>query len=321
MTYEEELERLCAVNQDIVVMTAENRAAIRSLPGKLGKRFVDVGIAEQTLVGAAAGLALRGRLPVVHALATFLTMRACEFIRTDIGIGHLPVKLVGAFPGFLSTGNGPTHQAIEDVALMRSIPSMQIICPADRDELVQGLAHVLASPHPCYVRFNDRPPVMQHTTPFKLGRSEVISDGFDVTILTYGFLLEQAAIATDFLEKEGISVRLINLRTLSPIDETRILEAARESALLVTLEDHSLTGGLFTIVSELLVRFRMAPAVYPVALKNHWFTPGLLNDVLGNEGFTGELLAERIRAKLLLLHTSPRHLVLDEAMLTPIVLL
>src|SRR5262245_21946080 len=101
-------------------MTAENRAAIRGLPNRLGSRFIDVGIAEQTLVGAAAGLALRGKVPVVHALATFLTMRAFEFIRTDVGIAQLPVKLVGACAGFLSEANGPTHQAPEGLALVRA---------------------------------------------------------------------------------------------------------------------------------------------------------------------------------------------------------
>src|SRR6476620_6530455 len=122
-----------------MVLTAENRAAIRNLPAKIGDRFIDVGIAEQTMIGMAAGLALRGRIPVCHALATFLTLRAFEFIRTDVGIAKLPVKLVGSVPGFLSEGNGPTHQAIEDIALMRGIPNMQVFCPADERELVQML--------------------------------------------------------------------------------------------------------------------------------------------------------------------------------------
>src|ERR1041385_3725759 len=134
-TYEEVLLESALRDERVVVMTAENRAAIRNLPSKLGDRFIDVGIAEQTMIGAAAGLALRGRIPICHALATFLVLRAFEFIRTDVGIARLPVKLVGGVPGFLSDGNGPTHQAIEDVALMRGIPNMQVVCPADREEL------------------------------------------------------------------------------------------------------------------------------------------------------------------------------------------
>src|SRR5438105_3818180 len=151
--YEETLLELALADERIVVMTAENRAAIRSLPAKLGARFVDVGIAEQTMIGAAAGLALRGRIPVVHALATFLTLRAFEFVRTDVGIARLPVKLVGGVPGFLSDGNGPTHQAIEDIALMRGIPGMEVVCPTDEEELVAAVPLVVARPGPCYVRF------------------------------------------------------------------------------------------------------------------------------------------------------------------------
>ena len=148
MSYEDALLRLARADDSVVVMTAENRAAIRGLPAKLGPRFIDVGIAEQTLVGAAAGLALRGRVPVCHSLAAFLTMRAFEFIRTDVGIAGLPVKLLGGVPGFLSEANGPTHQAVEDVALLRGIPGMRIFCPADEEELVEALPAVLAEPAP-----------------------------------------------------------------------------------------------------------------------------------------------------------------------------
>jgi transketolase len=169
MTYESKLAEISSENPDVMVLTAENRAAIRNLPSVLGSRFVDVGIAEQTMVGMASGLALRGRIPVVHALATFLTMRAFEFIRTDVGIAGLPVKLVGGVPGFLSEANGPTHQALEDIALMRGIPSMRIFCPSDQTELVDGLKSVIASPDPCYVRYNAGSLPVEHTTPFNFG--------------------------------------------------------------------------------------------------------------------------------------------------------
>src|SRR5256885_10133156 len=145
LSYEDFLKERAARDDALVVMTAENRAAIRNLPAALGERFIDVGICEQTMIGAAAGLALRGRTPIVHALATFLTMRAFEFIRTDVGIPRLPVTLVGGVPGFLSEANGPTHQALEDIALMRGVPGMHVFCPADRDELVTGMAAVLDS--------------------------------------------------------------------------------------------------------------------------------------------------------------------------------
>ena len=179
MTYEERLVEIAERNADVIVMTAENRAAIRNLPNRLGSRFVDVGIAEQTLMGAAAGLALRGRIPVTHALATFLTMRAFEFIRTDIGIARLPVKLVGAVAGFLSEANGPTHQALEDVSLMRGIPGMNVCCPADEDEMVEALGSILEDGAPWYIRYNAHPPVFRHRTPFVPGTAEVVTDGTD----------------------------------------------------------------------------------------------------------------------------------------------
>src|SRR6185369_851945 len=117
--------------------------------------------------------ALRGRKPIVHALAAFLTMRAYELIRTDVGIGRLPVKLVGGVPGFLSDANGPTHQAIEDVALMRGIPGMEIVCPTDEEELAAALPAILASPRPAYIRYVGGAARVPHATPFQLGKAEL----------------------------------------------------------------------------------------------------------------------------------------------------
>src|SRR6201995_1181745 len=162
MTYAELLTATALEDERIVVMTAENRALVRNAPAVLGARFIDTGITEQTMGGMAAGLALRGRIPIVHALAPFLTMRAFEFIRTDVGIGHLPVKLSGYIPGFLSDGNGPTHQAIEDVAIMRGIPEMEVYCPADEDDLVKMLPAVWALPAPAYVRINHKQGGYEH---------------------------------------------------------------------------------------------------------------------------------------------------------------
>lgn len=295
MNYEATLRELVMADDKYIVMTAENRAAIRNLPGVLNGRFLDTGITEQTMIGMAAGLALRGRVPIAHALAAFLTMRAFEFVRTDVGLGQLPVKLVGGVPGFLSDGNGPTHQAIEDISLMRGIPGMQIFCPADEAELVLGLPHFLASPHPVYIRHNNLPTTIEHDAHFEIGQAEQVRNGRDVTILVYGMLFREALAASELLAAQGISVRLLNLRTVWPVDETAVLAAARETKLLVTLEDHFLTGGLFSIVSELLVRRGLRANVLPIALENRWFQPALLDDVLAYEGFTAPQLAQKIQ--------------------------
>jgi transketolase len=297
MTYEESLGALADERDDVVVMTAENRAAIRNLPQRLGPRFVDVGICEQTMVGAAAGLALRGRTPVVHALAAFLTMRAFEFIRTDVGIAELPVKLVGYVPGFLSEANGPTHQAIEDVALMRGIPHMRVVCPADEVELLAALPAIVEDRSPCYLRFNAMPPAVEHRAPFAIGKAELLAQGEvgGVALLTYGFLLREAELARALLEAAGIPVRLVNLRTLEPLDEAAVASAARRSRLLVTIEDHFRTGGLYSIVAEVLVRLGVPCRLHSISLGRRWFQPALLGDVLEHEGFTGPQLAARIR--------------------------
>lgn len=295
MTYEETLLRLAQADESVVVMTAENRAAIRGLPARLGGRFIDVGIAEQTMIGVAAGLSLRGRTPVCHSLAAFLTLRAFEFIRTDVGIAGLPVKLVGGVPGFLSEANGPTHQAIEDVAILRGIPGMRVFCPADRAELVEALPAVLAEKGPVYVRFNGREPAVERHQPFAFGRAEVLAEGDDVCILTYGTLVREAVGARAALAARGLSAGLVNVRSLWPLDEAAVLRAAT-ARLVVTVEDHFEDGGLATLVAEVLMRARRTARVLPLALPRRWFVPALLDDVLLHEGFTPDRIAQRILA-------------------------
>lgn len=293
MTYEELLTQTALADERIIVMTAENRALVRNMPKVLGSRFVDTGITEQTMVGMAAGLALRGRIPIIHALAPFLTMRAYEFIRTDVGIAHLPVKLSGYIPGLLSDGNGPTHQSIEDVAIMRGIPGMEVYCPADEDDLEKSLPAIWATDAPAYVRVNQKKGIYTHR-PFVRGQAEIIAEGADVTILVYGFLFENAIRAQQLLTQEGLSVGLINMRSLKPVDEAAIVRAAKRSRMLVTLEDHLKTGGLYSIVAEVLLQYGITVRTMPLAFEERWFRPGLLTGVLEAEGLTPEKIAGKI---------------------------
>jgi len=292
MSYEELLTEIALADEQIIVMTAENRALVRNLPAVLGNRFIDTGITEQTMIGAAAGLALRKRIPIIHALASFLTMRAFEFVRTDAGIPNLPLKLSGFIPGFLSDGNGPTHQAIEDISIMRGIPNMAVFAPADEDDLIKMLPFIWRSAQPAYTRINTRKTGFDHVD-YEPGKAEVISKGTDVTILTYGLLFEQALVAVEMLKAEGLSVGLVNMRSLKPVDEHAILEACG-SNLVVTLEDHFMTGGLYTIVAEVLLKHQTTANIMPMALKERWFRAALLPDVLQHEGFTGKQIAETI---------------------------
>ncbi len=295
MGYEELLIETAKADERIIVMTAENRALVRTLPQVLGNRFVDTGITEQTMVGMAAGFALRGRRPIVHALAPFLTMRAFEFIRTDIGIAHLPVKLSGYIPGFLSDGNGPTHQSIEDVSIMRGIPGMEVYCPADEDDLLRMMPAIWASDSPSYTRINHKKGQYVHSD-YVQGKAETVAEGSDLTLLVYGFLFGNVVLAREILQQQGLSVGLINMRSLKPVDEDSILRAARSGGRLFTIEDHLRTGGLYSVVAETLLKHRVSAAVEPLDLGERWFRPGLLNDVLDYEGFSPERLAERIRA-------------------------
>jgi transketolase len=157
---------------------------------------------------------------------------------------------------------------------------------------------VIASPGPFYVRYNALPAAALHTEPFALGKAETLSQGSDVAILTYGFLLREAVRARQTLEAAGRSVRVVNLRTLKPVDEEAVLSAVRECRLTVTLEDHFSTGGLYSIVAELLLSRGVTGRVLPIALPERWFTPGRLPEVLDAEGFTGEKIAARISTAL-----------------------
>jgi transketolase len=298
MTYEELLLQTALEDERIVVLTAENRALVRNMPKAFGRRFIDTGITEQTMVGMAAGLAIRGRIPIIHALAPFLTMRAYEFIRTDVGIAHLPVKLSGYIPGFLSDGNGPTHQSIEDVAIMRGIPGMEVYCPADEDDLVGMLPDIWSSASPAYVRINHKKGNFTHE-PYRPGKAEIVAEGKDLTLLTYGFLFDSALQARSLLEREGMTVGLVNLRSLKPVDEEAILNAATGSDRLVVIEDHLKTGGLYSIVAEVLLKRGVTAAVTYLGLEERWFKPGLLGQVMETEGFTPEKITERIKNALI----------------------
>jgi transketolase len=292
--YPEIIKNYALNNENVVVFTAENRAVVKELPSILADRFIDVGITEQNMIAMAAGMALRGRIPICHALTNFLLFRAYEFIRNDAGIPHLPVKLSGWIPGFLSDANGPTHQSLEDVGIMSLIPGMQIFCPSDNDDMCLMLETIWSSPHPTYLRVNPRPAAIAHKQVFEIGKAEVLTSGKDLTILVYGFLLEEVLKAKEILEKTGLSVGLVNMRSLKPIDEECILNLTENTGKIITIEDHFITGGLYAKVCEVLARNQKICPIHSISMNERWFKPGLLSEVLEFEGFTGAKLAERI---------------------------
>jgi transketolase len=296
MTYGESLLHCLRSDSRIVVLTAENWGPVVPVGLSGSERFIDTGINEQALVGMAAGLALRGRIPVVHALACFLTMRAYEFIRTDVGLGALPVKLIGSLPGLLSEGNGPTHQAIEDLALMRTIPNMRVFCPATMDELVRYLPVILDSPFPWYVRFNDRGGFSVDES-ITEGRAVTFGDGRDVGIVTCGFLVEEAIAAAQLLAESSVAATVMNLRFVHPLDTEGILTLARRCRIVVTVEDHFAAGGIGELVASRLHAEGIHVPLLAIALQN-WFPAGPLAAVLECVGMSAAQIAKRIRVRL-----------------------
>lgn len=295
--YELLLRDRCAIDPRVMVLTAENRGHMRNVPPYLGDRFVDVGIAEQTMLGMAAGLASRGRVVIVHALAAFLTLRAFEFIRDDVAIANLPVIMVGMVPGVLSDGNGPTHQAIDDVGLMRGLPNVGVFAPADEEEFVEGMAELLDNPRPCYVRYVGTPTSYHREERTTLHRGVIVCDEREccpeVALLTYGAMLPHALQAAQKLEQQGVSVRLIHMPMLAPLDEAIIVEALNDATMTVVVEDHLIRSGLYSAVCEIAVRHRIATAIHPIGLTT-WFPAGRLPQVLRVTGLDADSIASRI---------------------------
>lgn len=216
-------------------------------------RFINIGVAEANMVGTAAGLALSGKLPFVYTIASFLTMRAMEQIRDDVCYQNVNVKIIGVGGGIAYSTLGPTHHTVEDIAMMRAIPNMTVISPADPLEAKKASLAIYEHEGPVYVRLNKvgEPNLYTEDYPFKIGRATLLRKGDDAAIIATGAINGRALQAAAILEKEGISVRVINMHTLKPIDREAVLQAA-ETGAVVSLEEHSPFGGLGGAVAEIL---------------------------------------------------------------------
>jgi len=218
-------------------------------------QYLNVGIAEQNMVGVAAGLAMSGKRVFCYSIIPFVTFRCCEHVRDDLAYHNLPVTMVGVGSGYAYGILGSTHHSLEDVAVLRSFPNMTVICPGDPLE-VEAAMNALANYNgPCYLRLGKAGEPNIHKgklEDFEIGKSITIRDGSDVTIVATGSMLQTAAEAADLLEKEGTSVRLVSMHTLKPLDEEVIGKASKETGLIVTLEEHSHIGGLSSAVAQVL---------------------------------------------------------------------
>ena len=281
----ETLVELGAERDDFIVMDADLAAATQT--GKFKKaypdRFYNCGIAEQNMVSIAAGIAATGKKVVVSSFAMFAAGRAFEQVRNSVGYPHLNV-IIGATHAGISVGeDGATHQCNEDIAVMRTIPGMTIINPADDTEARLAVRAAFECDGPVYMRFGRLavPVVFDETYKFQIGKGVELREGNDVTIIATGLMVKEALEAYDLLKAEGINARIINMATIKPIDREIIIKAAKETGAIVTAEEHSVIGGLGSAVSEVVCETVPVPVVKLG-----------VNDVFGHSGPAVKLLDE-----------------------------
>jgi transketolase len=248
---------------------------------KFPDRFVDVGIAEQNLLGVAGGLSLAGFTPFVCTYGVFVAGRAWEQIRTSVCYGELNVKIGGAHGGISVGPDGATHQALEEMAIMRVLPGMTVVAPADYYEAKKAVIQSVDIDGPVYIRFGREkvPVVTGEDAPFEIGKANVLQEGADVTFVACGAMVAECLDAAEELEKEGVKAEVINLHTIKPIDEETILKSVEKTGCVVTAEEHQITGGMGGAVAELLGK-KMPVAIEMVGV----------NDTFGESGTPGELM-------------------------------
>jgi transketolase len=255
--YGETLVELGREDERIVVLDADLSGSTKT--AKFGEvfpeRFFNMGIAEINMMNVAAGLAVSGKIPFVSTFAIFGTGRAWEAVRQTICYPNLNVKIVCSHGGITVGEDGASHQALEDVAVMRSIPNMRVIVPADDVETRQVIRKVAYTEGPFYVRLSREkfPRVFDGNYRFEIGKGHVLREGKDVTVVSNGVMTHFALLAAEILEKEGISVEVIHMSTVKPIDVSLLVESAAKTGAVVTAEEHSIVGGLGSAVAEVLV--------------------------------------------------------------------
>lgn len=262
-------------------------------------RLVNVGIAEQNLVGMAAGFAEDGWKPFAVTFANFASMRSAEFVRHHLGYMRQPVTLVGIGAGFAMGQFGTTHYSLEDVAVLRAIPNLTIVSPADCTEVFEAVHELSVHPRPCYLRLTGASPsrsVDQSDTEFRIGRARVLSRGSEVTFVAAGTMVAVAAGAAQLLEARGISAGVVNMHTIKPLDVDTLRQVARTTARVVTLEEHSHLGALGSAVAEQLAEEDSAPPVLRIGVPDRFPSVGSYEFVLEQLGLTETAVADRVTA-------------------------
>ena len=284
-SYGNALVELGKLHDDVVVLDADLAGATKTGMFKKAfpERFIDCGIAEGNMIGVAAGIATTGKVPFASTFAMFAAGRAFEQVRNSVGYPHLNVK-IGATHGGISVGeDGATHQCCEDIALMRTIPGMTVIVPSDDIEAKAAVKAAAAMEGPVYMRFGRLavPVINDEDYKFEIGKGKVLREGTDVAIIANGLCVAESLEAAKKLEAEGINAQVINMATVKPLDTELVLKAAKETGKVVTVEEHSVIGGLGSAVCDVLSEQLPTP-VLKIGV----------NDVFGHSGPAVELIKE-----------------------------
>jgi transketolase len=276
-----------AKNTNIVVMCADLTESTRNMDfkDKFPDRFIQMGVQEQLLAAAGAGMALGGKIPYITSYAMFSPGRSWEMVRTNICLNEANVKIIGSHAGVSVGPDGATHQAIEDIAIMRPIPNMTIIAPCDVHEAKKATIAISKIDGPCYVRYaREKTPVFTtEKTPFKIGKANVLRDGKDVAIIACGPLVYNALKAADELKRSKIDCMVINSHTIKPLDEKTILEAAKKCKAVVTVEEHQVTGGLGGAIAEFLAKKQPTPIEF-IGVQNRFGESGSPTELIEHFG-------------------------------------
>lgn len=285
-------------NPNIIVLTADLRDStkVEKFANKFPDRFIEVGIAEQNMAGIAAGLALNGKIPVMSSYAIFSPGRNWEQIRTSIAYSKANVKIIGSHSGLSDGGDGATHQALEDLALMRVLPNLVVMSPCDYQQAYKMILSAVEIGSPVYIRLTREatPEITTPDTPFEIGKAQVLQEGSDITIISHGPIIYEALCAAKLLaEKHKLSVEVINLHTIKPLDETAILKSAKKTGKVVVVEEHQVAGGLGGAVCELLGQ-RLPTPVCLVGINDSFGQSGQYDELKAKYKLDAKSICERI---------------------------
>lgn len=299
-SYGNALAELGKEHENLYVLDADLAAATKTVTFKKAfpDRHIDCGIAEGNMVGVAAGMATTGKVPFVSTFAMFLAGRSFEQVRNSIGYPHLNVKLGATHAGISVGPDGATHQCNEDIALMRTIPGMTIINPSDDVEARAAVKAAYEMDGPVYMRFGRLAVPVINDNPdyhFELGKGVTLKDGTDVTIVATGLEVAASLEAAKLLEADGISARVINIHTIKPIDEELLVKAAKETGRVVTVEEHSIIGGLGGAVCEVLAEQAPVP-VKRLGIRDEFGESGVAEELLKKHGLDGEGIYQTVKS-------------------------